>query len=126
MEQSGRLFLLFLFVHRYTKYIVRAPPDLEVREEGTRRQQLHIILRVTIALVSVDHIRDLSDSLDILRGDLNFPPQRFDLVTHPPRWAVGFGPVVVKLIHEGGASNIFPSKQTPSELEDAGRLSILR
>jgi len=34
------------------------------------------------------------------------------------------GLVVIKPIHEGGAPNRSPSKQTPSELEDAGRFSL--
>ena len=41
---------------------------------GIRRQQVHIILMVTIALGGAGRIRDLSNGLDILPGGI--PPLR--------------------------------------------------
>ena len=81
-ENPSFMLSLFLFtplvvfvywVHSgdYTCLRVPPAPDLELRGEGICRQQVHIILRVTIALGSAGHIRDLSNGLDILRGGLD-------------------------------------------------------
>jgi len=79
------LFAFFVtLVYMFTEHH-QHPIQTEVWGEGIRRQQLHITLRVTIiALVSAGHIRDLSNSLDVLQEEIIFPPRRLDLdVRHP-------------------------------------------